>query len=272
MNKNKSFTLVELLVVIAIVGILSTVAVGSISKARNRARIARNLEFSQTLFNGLGSHAVGIWSFDQVQAGVAPDISRSGNDGSLQGDTIQDSDTPYAIITSATGKHSLLFDGTGDYVECQDNDTLDPEEQPLTIELWFNWDGTLGMNTLFDKDGLYQARVFNNNLQYYLEPDGTWRGETSFPVAPDHWYHAVIVYDKAKQYLYQDGKLVYSRDQIGDIGENEARLLIGARSGAAANQYFNGKIDELRIYVSALSLAEIQKHYVQGLKMRSGNN
>jgi len=37
-------------------------------------------------------------------------------------------------------------------------------------------------------------------------------------------------------------------------------------------RYFNGLIDEVRIYAEALLSAEIQKHYVQGLNKLLANN
>lgn len=258
------FTLVELLVVVVIVGLLSTIAVGSVSKARERARIAGNLEFSQGLFGGLGSHAVGIWNFDIVDGGITPDISGNGNNGTIFGNATQTIDTPYSIITSSVGRYALNFDGAGDYVQCADSDSLDPADSPFTIEVWFKWDGSPGKNTIYDKDGLYGARVFNGFFEYLWQPDSTWRGGTSFPVGENLWHHAVVLYDKTKQYLYKDGKLVFSRSQIGNIGTNNAGLLIGAEDVNGSNHYFSGKIDELRIYISALGVAEIEKHYAEG--------
>ena len=49
MDKIKGFTLIELLVVIAITGILSSVVLASVNKARNLARISKTTKDIQTL-------------------------------------------------------------------------------------------------------------------------------------------------------------------------------------------------------------------------------
>jgi len=44
-------------------------------------------------------------------------------------------------------------------------------------------------------------------------------------------------------------------------------LLIGRGAGMIGeNNFFKGLIDEVRIYSRALTTAEIQKHYAEGLK------
>ncbi|MDO8436136.1 MAG: type II secretion system protein, partial [bacterium] len=59
-KKKKAFTLIELLVVIAIIGLLASIILVSLKGTREKARIAKSLDFSQRINHALGAYAVGI--------------------------------------------------------------------------------------------------------------------------------------------------------------------------------------------------------------------
>ncbi len=65
MNKQKAFTLIELLVVIAIVGLLSSVILVAVQDARDKANIAKILQYSASVHHDLGAYAVGIRDFNE---------------------------------------------------------------------------------------------------------------------------------------------------------------------------------------------------------------
>lgn len=77
------------------------------------------------------------------------------------------------------------------------------------------------------------------------------------------WHHVVAVRDADadKIYLYVDGELEQSADQIYSAGfETTTPLNIGWLN-LYPNYRFSGSIDELTLYNRALSLTEVQQHY-----------
>jgi prepilin-type N-terminal cleavage/methylation domain-containing protein len=211
--------------------------------------------------NGLvvvGEGEKGCWKFDEGSGTTAYDSTIYKNNGTLVNGPIWQSSS------NCISGSCLSFNGSTNYVEVSDNASLNPNSDNFTVEVWFklNSVGTLNGSILYNKENLYEASAGGGYFTYAWQPHWNWDGGTSFPVNVGEWYHAVIVYDHLNQYVYKNGKLIYSRAQTGDIGTNTNALRIGARGApGAAGSFFPGFIDELRIYNRALSSAEIQQHY-----------
>ncbi len=257
--KTKGFTLIELLVVISIIGVIASIVLVSFSGSRDKAKIARSQQFSANINHSLGAYAAGIWDFEDQND---PTIDRSGfgNDGTLHGDT-------HFVANDALGGHALSFDGSGDYVEIASKGILNPGSNNFTVEVWFklNSTGSLYNSILYNKENLYEASAGGGYFTYAWQPHWNWDGGNSFSVSMGQWYHAVVVYDHTNQYVYKNGKLVYSRAQTGDMGTNTNALRIGARGApGGASSFFPGVIDNIRMYDHALSASQIQQHYALG--------
>jgi hypothetical protein len=74
------------------------------------------------------------------------------------------------------------------------------------------------------------------------------------------WHHIAMVADGTKLYLYMDGKLDNEVLWPHDTTTDEFPVLIG-ENAAAAGHYWNGLIDDVRLYRYALSEAEIKALY-----------
>ena len=77
-----------------------------------------------------------------------------------------------------------------------------------------------------------------------------------------NWHHAVGVYDGANLSLYIDGTLDASVASTGTITTNALNVYIGENAGATGRQ-FNGLIDDVRVYNTALSASQISALYYQ---------
>jgi hypothetical protein len=70
------------------------------------------------------------------------------------------------------------------------------------------------------------------------------------------WTHLAATYDGAALRLYVNGALASTRAMTGPITASASPLRIGGNT--IWGEFFNGVIDELRIYNRALTAQEIQ--------------
>jgi Concanavalin A-like lectin/glucanases superfamily len=75
------------------------------------------------------------------------------------------------------------------------------------------------------------------------------------PLALNTWTHIATTYDGTSQRLYINGVLVATKAQTGTIAAGNQPLRIGGNN--VSGEFFQGLIDEVRVYNRALSAAEI---------------
>lgn len=157
--------------------------------------------------------------------------------------------------------NALHFDGIDDYIIFPYNETLNPLE--YTIELWVKsdnefWNSTGSLISMREKFVFHpvvstktiQFLVFEQNYYYYVE----------YTIQTDitNWHHYAATYNSKEIKLYVDGNLVASAKSkrepaISKVGD----LFIGCDS-RHNNRYFNGVIDEIRIWDYEKKQKEIQ--------------
>jgi prepilin-type N-terminal cleavage/methylation domain-containing protein len=274
--KNKAFTLIELLVVIAIVGLLSTIVLVSTSDLSYQASLAKTLAWSRSINSALGPDAVGIWNFDEGIIGTcsenkdACDISGWNNHGTFSGDITYVTDTP-----SSQG-HALDFDGDGDSINCGNNSSLDLTEA-FTLEAWITgMSGNQGYEGIIAKyqyagGGIFTGFFMTNHWSYFTAGigNGTLTNNCSlqgFNLNDGKWHHLVFTYDSAvdKIVLYHNENLKNECDTSIEPGSTSESLRIGYWY-PGDHQFYNGKIDNVRVYSTALTASQVQSHYYIGL-------
>jgi len=129
----------------------------------------------------------------------------------------------------------------------------------LTVSFWMNLD-TLGAMPVLASCGEWQKngwflQVIGNRFRFYLGGPNVLDAGT--PEA-GRWMHVAAVYDGKRMLLYQDGKLVGSRD-VGSVDYTPwgRPLLVGQYHWLHEPYQVHGLIDEFKIWQRALSADEI---------------
>jgi len=194
---------------------------------------------------------VGLWRFD----GNANDSSGNGNNGTLGGNATYD-----------TGKfdQALKVDGNGDYVQLPASNNI-LNTNTFTIEAWFKTSLNHPVYGAFPYEGrlvnLHWKTTASTAVSLYVEKDMIGLLYNTHDM--DHvwvkygvnyynnvWHHIAVTYDATTYRLYYDGANVASKDDaFGGFGTYPAFL--GAY--ISSERFFNGLIDEVRIWSSALA-------------------
>jgi len=202
---------------------------------------------------------ISYWPFDTGTETVAYDVIGS-NDG-----TINEASWATGISSSA-----LDFDGVNNYVDLPDNDDLRPNH--ITQAAWV-YPGTLGgvnpiiaLETLTGGNDGAMLMIHNGYIKFYV---GTGIDEVQYLSGTitqiNEWYHVVGTYDGVEAELWINGQKVDSEPLTGDISYYTSRDMRIGSWDPANPSYFDGKIDEVRIYNDALSQEEILALYEEEL-------
>ena len=89
-------------------------------------------------------------------------------------------------------------------------------------------------------------------------PTGTVVVQGATPVRAQEWVHVALVCDGAEGRVYLNGVVDGRANVAGKIAESNNELRIGRGEPAG---YFNGTIDDVRIYNRALSAGEVKQLY-----------
>jgi len=273
-RKDKGFTLIELLIVIGIIGILSGMIMVNFSGTTDKARLAKAREFSQSILSAMGADLAGAWTFDEGTGTTAKD-SWGVNHGTLKNFDFSAS-SGWKSASDCISGSCLQFDGVNDYVNCGNNPSLNITNA-ITIEAWVksaNYSGSKDILTKYYYDWAFR-QTWNGNgvFIFILRIEGTLRDLTynnpSYLWNGD-WHHIVGTFDGITRKIFVDGGQKASNSNYsGKITTSGRELKLGFSD--SSHEYFNGLIDEVRIYNTALPAAQIQQHYVQGLEKLLAN-
>ena len=127
----------------------------------------------------------------------------------------------------------------------------------ITIIAWIN-PCSLHSGDIIRKEGAYVVRTDEKGAMYFfLHIGGSWLScYSSDRYSTNHWEMWAFRYDGTHTKIYKDGSFDKECSITGSIDITTNPLNIGG-----CYYYFNGAIDEVRIYNRALSEEEIKWLY-----------
>jgi flagellin-like protein len=189
------------------------------------------------------SKSVGCWKFDEGSGTTAYDSSPYGNTGTL---------TSGPTWTSGRYGGALRFDGSNDFVSIGNQTSLSASE--FTISAWINPSSSSGIKIiasdsfssqyrwhLFLEGGLAKFNIYNSaNVEQF-------RMGSSTSISAGTWYYIAATYNGTHGKLY-----VNYMEEISSAGTLRTGGLNQEIGRNKDGNYFNGTIDELRIYNRAI--------------------
>ena len=213
------------------------------------------LTLSGVLTGTARAELAGWWRFDEGSGTIARDSSGKGNDGTING------------AKWADGKYgkALLFNAQDNYVEVPTSGTLEMDAN-VTIAAWINWvnagDTWLAIMANGQQGGPWENYgLFVNRtgrfVYFTLSLDGAHvtQQTPNNAIVPDEWLHVCATWDGSAARIYVNGEMKLEQPRPGKLVPPKLPLRIGHRNGSP--HYFNGTIDEVRIYNHALTPVEI---------------
>ena len=197
---------------------------------------------------------VGWWKLDESEGKDAADASENNHTGRLIGGAKWQPD-------GGRLGGALELDGNGGFVDLGNNPVFNCTDE-VTIAAWVK---------VSELNKVWQTIVAKGDttwrLSRNLSTNATHLGigyptdmhlvEGRVGVSDGQWHHIAGVYDGRRISLYVDGKLDLSTYASGKIPANEYPLYIGENS-ETRGRYWNGLIDDVRLYNCALAPGQIQ--------------
>jgi hypothetical protein len=207
---------------------------------------------------------VGWWKFDETGGSTAADSSGKNNNGTLYG----------AVFVAGYKGNALKFyppDGN-DYANLSIGSVIKTLDE-ATFAIWVNWAGGAVWQRIFDIGSGQSNYIYicpktgetSAAMRVALVSDGTgvWDefDASTGSLAPG-WHHVAVTVSKRSKtmIMYLDGEVVGSKtncaNAVSDLGQTNLNWL---GKSQYPDPYFNGTLDDFRIYNRVLSQADIKK-------------
>ena len=204
---------------------------------------------------------VGHWTFDESAGTTAADSSGNGNDGTLIGTALS-----WMPDDGVIGGALSIDGAAGDanYVEIP---TADISPAAGTIAMWGKLapDQQLPATRYFF--GHTTIPAYGNRIQLYMDNadtvldlglgDSHNRHKDIMSLTTETWYHVALTWDGGNYVVYVDGAAMADGDYAGLDVLNPVADIGNDGNTDGRSEAFNGLLDDVRIYDSALSADDV---------------
>jgi len=163
--------------------------------------------------------------------------------------------------------YALKFDGTNDKVGILDSPELNPTSG-MTIEAWINayeWNSNIWGGVIVGKQGTNPDKGYcftageNGRVEFTVSINEGWKAvSTPALLGTNAWYHIAGVYTGTQVMLYINGQLIQTEDAIGELTHGTGVVMNLGDNPTWPGRFWNGRLDEIRIWEVARTEAEIQ--------------
>ncbi len=170
-----------------------------------------------------------------------------------------------ATCSKAQNAACLQFDGNSNKIIVPHHNTFNLTSA-LSLEAWISTTVTSEQYIVTKNDDSFYFAVNGGNLSsgkisLFLNgvTPGAWlHGSTN--VCDGNWHHVAATYDGAQIKLYVDGVQDAQTNCTGAVATGTNPVTIGMRPFFPFTSYFQGNLDELRIWNTARSNCDIQRY------------
>jgi hypothetical protein len=183
------------------------------------------------------------------------DATLNDNDGETQGGM-----APGQLVSAKVGD-GLDFDGSDDRIFIKQTDDFD--RSVITVQAWINTSSTaekriMMNNTSGTNDWCFTMEDNNGSASVLFSnsPSADENQMTDITLADGQWHHVVAISDPTVTNIkiYVDGNLAATATDPGEsFGGGNANNPVIGRHDSLIDQYFLGKMDEVRVYDGALT-------------------
>jgi hypothetical protein len=185
----------------------------------------------------------------------ANDLSGNNNNGTVHGATL-------TVDRHGVSNQAYNFNGVDNYIEILYSSSLNLSQQ-ISISFWAKFETSANYYWpyhIIEKYGCWGTGQREADMNWGVEtPDGYFNIFT-LNYEYDRFYHFVMIYDGSKLSTYVDGVLKGSVNANGTIMTNLNNIYIGKYT-LGDGYFFDGTLDDIRIYNRALTDQEISALY-----------
>ncbi len=204
-----------------------------------------------------GIRSLAHWKLDESTGSVAADSSGNGNDGTLVGN-------PVWRPGEGQIDGAIDLDGRGAYIRVSKPKGLDFAPGSFSVSAWVTTREVRGRwQAIMEYD---RASTAGNRFGLWIDTSGRFHfrvglstAQSTHSLNPNQWYLLTATYDASTRQmrLYINGALAGTATQsTGYAAPRQATLTIGVR-GDERSEFFNGMLDDVRIFGVALSPEDV---------------